>query len=630
MTSMVRVLRVELPLTSTPAKLLHTHIHKLASVHYDEFGPGFADCTAANRNQSKCYGGAARMKYVIDGLRANATTPSLLLDGGDQFQGNQFFSYYKGTFSNITADFVNILGYDVMSLGNHEFDNGPNYLAKYIQQVNLNKTSFVSANLAFNPNTTDELRAVVMPYVIKNVSGVPICFIGGVTNSTPAISSPGPNITFDDPAIAAQKAIDACKAKGPKIAILVTHIGYDVDKDLGRRYVLLSLFNYLWDLHLTPPGIPSVSGVQLIIGGHSHSLLLANASEAVGDTVVGYYPSNVTNLDGKPTYVVQVLWAGKYIGNLDVTWDADTGDLLTIAGKPILLTQATPKDAALNATVAVWRAPFDALSKVIIGSTIPPMPRSICYSRDCALGLFVTSAMLNATRPFGAQLALINTGGMRIDILAGDMTQGDVLTLLPFANYLVVYNFTGQQLLDTFESVTAKNGSNNIITGKSVAGAFMQLSGARFLYNSSIAATPRVLGGQVLGNDGKWADIVKTQTYAVTTLDFVATGGDALVTNVVAAGQLPSLSLLSDVAIDYVKAASPLNFTANDAICDLGNRTCSWSLTTSPATTSPSSSGSSDTSPTATAKAGGAAAAYSHPAVIAILFAIASAMVSYF
>lgn len=267
------------------------------------------------------------IKTVVDEFRAN-TSHVVLLDAGDQFQGTLFFNYYGG---NVSAHAMNVLKYgtkyghhqltrllDAMTIGNHEFDRGIDTLAQFVEMLDF---PVISANIKVDDTETMPLyRAGVKPYMI--LPQYKLGIIGFITNTTASIVTIGEKIKQDilDPVTAVQKNVDELHAQGIHRIICLSHNGYKDDVYLAEN----------------------VQGVQLIVGGHSHSLLLKNQSIK---GVEGPYPTQTkSGLDGKPVYIVQAHRYGDYLGHLDLEWD-DKDDLVNIQGDPILLDQSIPKDA---------------------------------------------------------------------------------------------------------------------------------------------------------------------------------------------------------------------------------------------------------------------------------------------
>lgn len=205
--------------------------------HLDQFSSSGTDCTRPERG---CFGGYSRVKTVLNSTRPPKEN-SLFLNAGDEFQGTLFYNFYKGW---RTADTLNQLGVDAMTLGNHEFDGGDEELAAFINNITF---PMLAANLK---STNPTLNSSVRPYVIFQQYDLAV--IGVITPETSQLSNPGNETTFTDPVVAVQAAIDEIKATTDINRIVaLTHIGYTEDIKLAEQ----------------------TSGLSLIIGGHSHTPL---------------------------------------------------------------------------------------------------------------------------------------------------------------------------------------------------------------------------------------------------------------------------------------------------------------------------------------------------------------------
>ena len=171
------ILAGELSLT-----ILHTNdVHsRLAAT--PPFG---AECNAEHVSENKCLGGAARLSGAINAIRAEGGH-TVLLDAGDQFQGSLFFTYYSG---QAAAQVMNGLGYDAMALGNHEFDGGPETLSRFAERIDF---PLLAANM--DVSTDRHLAGHVAPWTVLEFGGERIGVVGLITEETPSISSPGPDI----------------------------------------------------------------------------------------------------------------------------------------------------------------------------------------------------------------------------------------------------------------------------------------------------------------------------------------------------------------------------------------------------------------------------------------------------
>ncbi|ORX93721.1 Metallo-dependent phosphatase [Basidiobolus meristosporus CBS 931.73] len=483
--------------------------------HLDEFNKFGTDCTPDQIKNQQCMGGVARQKTVIDRLRKQY--PDLyLFDAGDQFQGTLFYNFYKG---NVTAKIMNQLEYDLMTVGNHEFDDGPDHLAKFIKQLDF---PVVSSNI--DARKSPAFNKVVKPYHIfrKHNLGV----IGYITNTTAAIAPKASNITFFDPAPYVQKYVDELRRKGVKKIVCVSHNGYLDDVDLARR----------------------TRGIDLIVGGHSHTFLSSTRNDPNYASALGPYTTNVKNLDNENTYIVQAWAWGRYVGHVDLFYDR-RGKIAGIGGEPIYLDYKIPKDRKTEKSVKEWRKPFDAFADVVIGKSSAAFDQASCQSKECTAGNLVADAMLWGRRESpDVRFALINSGGIRAGIDAGDVKVRDILTIAPFGNALSDVTLSGKQVVTMLEGVASRV---NSVFNKPIT-SFIQISGIKFTINSGAAVGSKVSDVQIQSKDRKSFEPIKAdEAYRFVTLDFIVSGGDNILP--IPASNPVALDTLDAVLTNYIK-----------------------------------------------------------------------------
>lgn len=499
------------PPASIPSKftILHTNdIH----AHLDEFSKGGTDCRQGDITNNTCYGGIARMKTVIDQYRQN-TSDVILLDAGDQFQGTLFFTYFK---AGPSAQLMNTLEYDAMTLGNHEFDAGEEYLSEFISSLDF---PVISANMDLTKSKLKDSH--VKPYIVLDKYKLGI--IGFITNTTGEITMGTKDIVFTDPIQVVQRKIDELHSMGIKRIIAVSHNGYFADQDLAR----------------------GTRGLSLIVGGHSHSLLLKDLTQS---GVVGPYPTNVTNLDGKQTFIVQAHRYGDYLGHLELTW-SEQDELLSLVGDPILLDQTIAQDKTIHAQVQALRSNFTELTHQTVAFSTRDFP--VC-SKDpeCAMGELIADCMLESQVGTRATIAWTNIGGIRASFPAGNVTVADVLTTLPFGNTVVSYEATGQDIIDTIEGVVR---GQNIKTGKRII-SNPQWAGLRYSYTASPAKVNQLTI--------KGSNIVPGNKYKVLTNDFTAAGGDSIIAPVT----FTTGDVMADVVTECIKKRKTISPTVDGRI----------------------------------------------------------------
>jgi 5'-nucleotidase len=473
-------------------------------------------CSAEDEAKNACFGGAARLKTAFEQTRAGLAGKNVLsLNAGDNFQGSLFYTTYKGA---AEAEVMNAIGFDAMTVGNHEFDDSEDALSTF-----LNKVQFpvVTANLEANEKS--RIAGKIKPYVIKEVGGQKIAIIGAVTNDTPELSSPGPNIKIGVDVDAITKQVQAVKALGVNKIIALTHVGYP--RDLAV--------------------IAKIPDVDVVVGGHSHTLL-SNTDKAAA----GPYPTMVDNPGGYKVPVVTAASYSKYLGDLTVVFD-DNGVVKSAKGDPILVDASFKPDPVLAARIKELGAPIEAMKHKIIGKTADAVDgsRDTCRARECSMGNLVADAMLDKTRSEGAEIAIANGGGLRASIDAGDVSMGEVLTVLPFQNTIATFKLKGEDVKAALE-----NGVSQIADG---AGRFPQVAGLKFSFDASKPVGQRITSVEVSEN-GAFVPLDPVKTYGVVSNNFMRAGGDGYVVfkdkAIDAYDYGPNLE---NVVADYISKHSP-------------------------------------------------------------------------
>jgi 5'-nucleotidase/UDP-sugar diphosphatase len=444
-------------------------------------------CNAEGETKGECFGGIARLKTAIDAKRAEfkaAGANSVLLSAGDEFQGSLYYTTYK---SKIISDFMNEMGFDAVATGNHEFDDGPAELAKFIAAANF---PIIGGN--FNVAMEPELAGKLPGTMILDVAGEKIGIVGTLAEDTPEISSSGPNVKFESAVTYVRGAVEGLTASGITKIIVLSHIGYVPDQALAA----------------------AVSGIDVIVGGHSHTLL-----SNVADNAAGPYPTIVKSPDGVDVAIVTANQYGKYIGDVKIVWD-DNGNVTSATGEPILLDASVTPDAGYIARVAELGKPIEAVKAKVIGTATEAIEgsREVCRVMECAMGNLVADAMLDRVKDQGVQIAIQNGGGLRASIDAGEITMGEALTVLPFSNTLATFQLKGSDIVAALE-----NGVSQVEDG---AGRFPQVAGLKYTWTKAKApGQGRIVKVEVQEGDA-FAPIDPAKTYGVVTNNFMRTGGD--------------------------------------------------------------------------------------------------------
>ncbi|MEP4769652.1 MAG: bifunctional metallophosphatase/5'-nucleotidase [Roseibium sp.] len=439
-------------------------------------------CKAEDNAEGKCFGGTARLDTVIKDRRA-ASNNSILVDGGDQFQGTLFYTYYKG---KAAAEFMNQLGYDGMTVGNHEFDDGPEVLRGFMDAVDF-PVLMSNADVSKEPKLADVLK----PSIVIERGGEKIGLIGLTPQDTDELASPGPNVTFSDPVAAVTREAEKLKADGVNKIIVLSHSGYKVDKMVAAE----------------------APGIDVIVGGHSNTYL-SNTS----DRAQGPYPTMIDGPDGTPTAVVQAYAYGKFLGELNVTFD-DNGVISEAAGEPIIVDGQIAENTEIVARIKELAEPLDEIRQEIVAQAAAPIgaDREVCRSQVCEMGVLVADAMLDRVKDQGVHIAIQNGGGLRASIDQGEVTKGEVLTVLPFQNTLATFQLKGSDVIAALE-----NGVSQVEEG---AGRFAQVSGLKYTFDKSKPAGARVSDVMVQDGDA-FAAIDPDKVYGVVSNNYMRGGGD--------------------------------------------------------------------------------------------------------
>ncbi len=470
-------------------------------------------------------GGAARQATVVRQIRDEVAN-SLLVDGGDRFTGTLFHIQWMGQDS---AQIMNMIGYDAMTLGNHEFDNGDEVLAAFVDALEF---PVVTANVDFSESPL--LAGKIDPWVTLDVGGAGVGVIGLVTPESEILSSPGPELVFDYDLVAVtQNAVDALTAEGVNKIILVTHIGFEADVEVAQQ----------------------VSGVDVVVGGHTNTFLSNRYAGAAGE-----YPAVLESASGEPVLVVQASTKTRYLGRLDVEFDA-AGVLSDWEGDAILLSRYIAPAPDVSDLVAGLAEPIAALREQVVGEAAVMLDgaRSICRVEECNLGNLIADSVREET---GAQIAYMNGGGIRSDIDVGEITMGEILTVQPFNNVTSTFDLKGSDVLAMLENSVSRiqlNEQGQVQRG-GASGRFLQISGARFSIDPTQDAGSRIVSVEVLNDAGEFEALDPEAVYSVAGNNFVRGGGDGF--SVLAENAIDPYDggrVDFNVTLDYIVANSPVS-----------------------------------------------------------------------
>lgn len=475
------------------AKPAKDQVYKITILHTNDHHGRFW------RNGDGEYGMAAR-KNVIEQIRADVRKNggySLLLDGGDVNTGVP-----ESDMQDAEPDFkgMNLLGYDAMAVGNHEFDKSPAVLANQRQWINF---PMLSANIY------QDGKRLFEPYRIFKLGDVRVAVMGLTTDDTKKLTNPEntKGIEFRKPAREAAKLVPQLR-KQADVVIAATHMGHYEDGDHG--------VNAPGDVEMAR----AVKGLDLIVGGHSQNPVCMKA-ENVRDNA--YVPGADCAPDRQNgAWIVQAHEWGKYVGRADFEYKNGEFKLVKYQLIPVNL-KKTVKGAdgkeqkvyytqqiAEHSEVLNFLKPYqdkgqEALS-VEIGATEGKLlgDRNQVRSQPTSMGILIASAMKEKAQ---ADFAIMNSGGVRDSIAAGKITYKDVLKVQPFGNTLVYVDLSGKEALDLLRTAAKMSPGS---------GAFPQFAGVKLV----------IEGGELKQAQIGGKDIDPAKTYRVALNNFTAAGGD--------------------------------------------------------------------------------------------------------
>ncbi|WP_308916960.1 bifunctional metallophosphatase/5'-nucleotidase [Jannaschia sp. LMIT008] len=460
-------------------------------------------CNAEDDAAGECFGGAARLKAAIDAKRAELDGENVIvLDAGDQLQGSLMFTTYNG---DAEAEMVNAIAPDVFSVGNHEFNKGDENLARVIDMLDV---PVVSGNLDLTGN--ELLGDKIQDTIVLEVGGERIGIVSALATDTGETSSPSDQVVFMDEAESIAQDVATLTDEGVNKIIALTHVGFPTDQRIAEA---------------------GIDGLDAIVGGHSHTTF-SNTEEGAES-----YPTTVNDVP-----IVSAGAYSKYLGHLTLSFDAD-GNVIEATGDAMLLDASVEPDAELAARVDELAAPIQEMQEEVVGRSAGFIEgdRSVCRAQECPMGNLVADAMLDRVRDQGVQVAIQNGGGLRASIDEGDITMGEIVTVLPFQNTLATFELTGAEIVEALE-----NGVSEVEEG---AGRFPQVSG--MTYSADLSAEPgsRITGVQIDGQD-----IDPEATYGVVSNNYMRGGGDGYSVFEGARNAYDYGPGLEQVVIDYITA----------------------------------------------------------------------------
>jgi 5'-nucleotidase/UDP-sugar diphosphatase len=488
------------------------------------------------------YGMAAR-KTLIDQIRKDVAASgghSLLLDGGDVNTGVP-----ESDLQDAVPDFkgMNMLGYDAMAVGNHEFDKP---LTTLRMQRELAKFPMLAANIY------DGGKRMFEPYKVFTFDGLRIGVMGLTTEDTKKMVSPDnvKTIEFRSVVAEARKVVPELRAKSD-VVIAATHMGHYENGKHGT--------NAEGDVTMAR----SVNGIDLVVGGHTQNPACMKAENMLERE---YVPGTQCQPDRQNgTWIVQAHEWGKYVGRADFEYRNGDFKLIKYTLIPVNLMKsvkaADGKTSKVPYTVAIAEdkdmlamlKPYQDFGQqkllVEIGSTDGRLEgdRAIVRSKPASMAILIGQALVERTK---ADFAVVNAGGVRDSLAPGKLTYKDVLKVQPFGNTTAVVDLSGKEAMDYLNAIAKMTAGS---------GAFPQFAGIRLV----------ISGGKVDSASVKGAALNMTKTYRMVINNFIAAGGDGYPKLTAHRTYVDTGYVDADVLRAFVTAHSPLkaaDFDPGDAV----------------------------------------------------------------
>jgi 5'-nucleotidase/UDP-sugar diphosphatase len=484
------------------------------------------------------YGMAAR-KTLLDQIRTEVAAQggtTLLLSGGDINTGVP-----ESDLQDAEPDFkgMNMLGYDAMALGNHEFDNPLEVLRK---QEEWAEFPMLSANI-YDKETGERL---FQPYQIFEQQGIKIAVIGLTTEDTAKIGNPEyiGDVDFRDPKAEAKKLIaELEETENPDVIIAATHMGH---YENGNRGVNapgdVALARYLEE-----------GDLDMIVGGHSQEPVCMEGPNMYNKN---FNPGDECQPDQQNgTWIVQAHEWGKYVGRAD--FEFKNGELQMVSydlipvnlKKKVKLADGSKKrvfiedEIAQNQEVKTFLQPYQERGQEQLNIKISESngklegDRNVVRFKQTNLGRLIAASHMQRAK---ADFAVMNSGGVRDSIAAGDITYKDVLTVQPFGNIVTYTDMSGKEIMDYL----------NVVATKPVdSGAYAQFYGISMTVQNGAVSNVKI-GGKPLS---------LTETYRFTIPSFNAAGGDGYPKVTGHPGHVNTGFVDAEVLKEYLQANSPID-----------------------------------------------------------------------
>ena len=471
----------------------------------------------------------------------------VLADVGDFSQGAYEGAVSRGEY---IVDIMNDVGFDFAVIGNHEFDYGMEQIKKNIQ---LSNAQFLNCNITYTGSGEDWISKETKPYEIKTFGKTNVAFIGATTpwsvaTSTPTYFMEDGEFVYDFGGESAwkfyenvQKYVDECREKGADYVVLLTHLGTETETESPYSSIEV---------------IENTRGIDVVLDAHSHT----EASCWI-----------CQNKDGEDVLLSSTGTKLANIGKLVLTQDGTVS-----VG---YIDNYAKKDDVITKKISDIRAQFEAqLNDVIchLDNDLLCCDENdvrMIRSRELAIGDFVADAYRIIC---GADIGMCNGGGIRADLVSGDITYQDIIAVNPYGNSMCVVKVTGAEILDMLEYFYRHTKSEYVKDGESWGedGSFQQVSGLKFTVDTSVSSSAQadendsfteVTGARRVSDvmilkDGEYVPIDVSATYTLAGHNYMIKNGGSGMLNFLADHEL----VLDEAVADYQALIDYINMLGGD------------------------------------------------------------------
>lgn len=494
-------------------------------------------------------GGAEYLSTHLTKL-AERNPNTLIVTAGDLIGASPLLS---GMFQDEpSVEALNAMGVDVSSVGNHEFDNGwrellrmqnggchPERGCRDLTPFNGAAFQYLAANVIFDPVITKRSGPVLPAYLIKEIGGIRIGFIGMTLQGTPQLvmAAGVEGLRFEPEVATANRWARVLKTQNVRAIVVLIHEG----------------------------GVPVGDGYNGCAGVSGPIVRMAERMSDDIDVIVTGHTHRAYNctMDGK--LVTSAASFGRAITAIDLAIDTRTDDVVSKTARNVVVTRDVPRDPVQTAIIERYRPLYATIASRVIGTIAADLTRTPGFAGESTLGNVIADGTLEAARMAphgGADVAFMNPGGIRADLTVGPaggpprpVTYGDAFSVLPFRNRIVIHTMTGRTIKDVLEQQF-----DNVAPGQD---RILQVSrGFTYAYDRTAPRSRRVIPGSIM-IDGH--PIEPGKQYRVAINEFIATGGDNF-SALTRGSAVSTIGLDLDVFLAYLGKHSPVEPPALDRI----------------------------------------------------------------